>query len=137
MSAKFDIRPVVREHSALPENRLRILDSFGDVGMAAMRRGVIFVFAAWSGPAVVGLRKFTKSMAMLPTNMLDLVVLDIDCLASDDALQLFGDSGFRANGSGEVIWVRDGLAVAREMAFCTDDQVLFEHTRKLVESDPS
>src|SRR6478672_3566654 len=103
MPLEFNIQPMVQKNSTLPIGRLRVLSRFEDIGLTSMRRGIVFVFAAWSGPAVLALRRFTQIMAELPTGALDLVVLDTDCLTAATAAQLFGTSGFRAGGYGEAI----------------------------------
>jgi hypothetical protein len=133
MPVEFDIRPMVQKNNTLPMERLRVLSRFEDIGLTAMRRGIVFVFAVWSGPAVLALRRFTEIMAQLPTDALDLVVLDIDCLTADTAAQLFGTSGFRAGGYGEAIWVRDGVIVAREVAAPAGEQSLRAHTVELLD----
>ena len=133
MADEFDIRPFVHRHSALPIERLRVVSHFGDVRLAEIRRGVVFVLAAWSGPSVVALKRFTRIMSELPTSGLDLVVLDTDCLDAESDAQLFGTDGFRAGGWGEVIWLRDGVVVAREIAAPASEQALRDHTRRLLE----
>lgn len=132
MPVEFDIRPMVQMHSALPVERLRIVTRFEDVGLTKIRRGVVFVFAAWSGPAVVAFRMLTRLMSELPTSVLDLVVLDTDCLSAEPATQLFGTEGFIAGGYGETVWVRDGVIVAREIAASAREQTLRDHIRELL-----
>ena len=134
MSVQFDIRPVVQKYTALPIERLRIVSRFEDVHLTEIRRGVVFVLAAWSGPAVVAFRRFSRVMNELPTIPLDLVVLDIDCLTTESATQLFGTDGFPVGGNGETIWVRDGGIVARAIAAPdTSEQALRAHTRELLD----
>lgn len=131
------IQPIVENYSQLPAGRLRIVDRFEDVRLTGIRRGIVFVFASWSGPAVVALRRFTRVMSSLDTRLLDLVVLDTDCLAEDAATHLFGTDGFRAGGNGETLWVRDGRIVAREIAApAASEPWLVRHTNDLLQ-DPA
>lgn len=132
MTVQFDIRPMVQEYSAIPIERLRVVSRFEDVRLTEISRGVVFVFAAWSGPSVLGFRRFTRVMSELPTISLDLVVLDTDCLTAESATQLFGTDGFQAGGYGETIWVKDGVVVAREIATPAREQALLDHTRALI-----
>ncbi len=132
MAVEFDIRPMVQKHSSIPMERLRVVSRFDDVQLGAMRRGVIFVFAAWSGPALLGFKQFTKILSEFVA-ALDLVVLDTDCLTAETATQLFGTDGFRAGGYGETIWVRDGVITAREVSSDGGEQVFREHTRDLLD----
>jgi len=123
---------MVQKHSALPMGRLRVVSRFEDVRLTDLRRGVVFVFAAWSATAVIALQMFTRLMSEFPTSLLDLVVLDTDCLTAEFATQLFGTDGFIAGGSGETIWVRDGVIVARDIAAPAREQILRDHTRQLL-----
>jgi hypothetical protein len=132
MPVEFDIRPMVQKYSALPIEQIRVVSRFEDVRLMEIRRGVVFVFAAWSGPAVMALQMFTRIMSELPTTALDLVVLDTDCLTAESATQLFGTDGFIAGGYGETIWVRDGVIVAREIAAPAREQALRDHSRELL-----
>ena len=115
-----------------PMELLRVVGRLEDVRLTNIRRGVVFVFAAWSGPAAVALRRFTQVMNELPTSSLDLVVLDTDCLTAEFATELFGTDGFQAGGYGETIWIRDGVVVAREIAAPGGEQALRDHTRALL-----
>lgn len=132
MSTQFDIRPMVEKHSAIPIARLRLLQSFDEVQLSDMRRGIIFVLAPWSGPAVMGLQRFTKAIQSLDTHSLDLVVLDIDCLTEDSATQLFGAPSFTTGGWGETIWIRDGGVTARVLAHTAAESMIEQHTRELL-----
>ncbi len=135
MATQFDIRPMVEKNSSLPIERLRVLSNFEDLRLRDMRRGVVFVFAAWSGPAVLALRRFTQIMAEIATDALDLVILDIDCLTPDSAAVLFGTDGFRAGGYGETIWVSEGLVVAREIASPPAERAIREHTKDILDDE--
>jgi hypothetical protein len=124
---------MVQKHSAIPMERLRVVSQFEDVRLTEIRRGVVFVFAAWSGPAIMRFKKFTRLMNELPSALLDLVVLDTDCLDDLSAEQLFGTEGFIAGGNGETLWVKDGVVIARESAAYASDQALRAHTQELLE----
>ena len=132
MRTDFDIRPMVEKHSAVPIARLRVLQSFDEIHLPDMRRGIVFVFAAWSGPAVIGLQRFTKVIQSLDIRSLDLVVLDTDCLNEDSAAQLFGVPSFTTGGWGEAIWIRDGRVIARALAHTALESMIEQHTRGLL-----
>ena len=135
MSTQFDIRPMVEKHSVIPIARLRVLQTVDEIHLPDIRRSIIFVFAAWSGPAVMGLQRFTKVIQSLDTHSLDLVVLDIDCLTEDSATQLFGAPSFTSGGWGETIWVRDGRVVARVLAHTAPESLIEQHTRGLLDDN--
>jgi hypothetical protein len=135
MSTQFDIRPTVEKYSAIPIARLRVLQSFDEIHLPDMRRGIIFVLAVWSGPAVMGLQRFTKAIQLLDTHSLNLVVLDTDCLTEDSAAQLFGAPGFTTGGGGETIWIRDGRVFARVLAYSAPESLIEQHTRGLLDDN--
>ncbi len=128
MRPEFDIRPMVDKHSAMPIARLRVLQNFDEVHLSDMRRGIVFVLAAWSGPAVIGLQRFTRAIQSLDTRSLDLVVLDTDCLNEDSATQLSGGPNFTTGGWGETIWIRDGRVFARVLAHSAPESLMEQHT---------
>ncbi|HEX8312872.1 MAG TPA: hypothetical protein VF614_16230 [Chthoniobacteraceae bacterium] len=131
----MDIRPTVENNSAIPIARLRVLQNFDDVHLPDMRRGIIFVLAAWSGPAVIGLQRFTKVVQSLDTRSLDLVVLDTDCLTDASATLLFGAPSFTTGGWGETIWIRDGHVSARVLAHTAPESLIEQHTRGLFDDN--
>jgi hypothetical protein len=135
MPTEFDIRPTVEKHSAIPMSHLRVLQSFDEVHLSEMRRGIIFVLAAWSAPAVMALQRFTKIIRSLDTHSLDLVVLDTDCLTENSATQLFGAPSFTSGGWGETIWVRDGCIIARVLAHTAPHSLIEQHTRELLDDN--
>ena len=133
MPADFDIRPMVEEHSAMPVKRLRVVRTFEELRLSAVRRGVVFVFAAWSGPAILAFQRFTRVMNSMDNCYLDLVVLDTDCLTQDSAVEIFGAQGFFRGGAGEVVWIRDGRVVAREIARDGSEALLEQHKKELLD----
>jgi hypothetical protein len=130
MPVEFDIRPVVQKESAMPYERLRVVQQLAQFDLAAIRRGVVFVFAIWSGPAVTGLRRFTRQLSMLDLGPLDVIVLDNDSMTGEDMTRLFGHV---FHGAGEAVWVRDGHVVA-ELSACRPESepLILRHTRELL-----
>jgi hypothetical protein len=135
MPAEFDIRPMVEKYSSIPMDRLRVLRNFDDVHLPNIRRGILFIFAAWSGPSALGLQRFTKLIKSFDTGSLDVVILDIDCLTEGFAKELFGSDSFTIGGWGEAAWIRDGRVVARELTHIASERVMAEHTRSLLDEN--
>ncbi len=135
MPAEFDIRPVVEKYSAIPTERLRILRSCEEFQLSQMQRGIVFVFAAWSGSAIIGLQRFTKVIKPFVADSLDLVVLDTDCLTEILVSQLFRIPNLRPAGGGETIWVRDGHVVAGVFAYTAPEALIEQHTKELLDDN--
>jgi hypothetical protein len=130
MPVDFDIRPSLRENSELPLERMRVVQSLAELRLHDVRAGVVFVFAVWSGPAVMALRRFTRLLSGLELGSLDVIVLDNDCRTADDMIRLFGHV---FHGGGETLWVRDGRVVAELSAFQPEAEgLIVSHTRELL-----
>ena len=91
----------------------------------------MFIFAAWSGPAVAAFKRFTKILSSIETSKLDLIVLDTDCLDREVNLP---EWAVKRGGWGETIWIRDGQPVAqlRLSSPGTDNEIIC-HTRDLLD----
>jgi len=131
MPAEFDIGPVVEKYSAVPIERLRILSSCDGFQLSNLRRGIVFVFATWSGPAIIGLQRFTKAIEPFAANSIDLIVLNTDCLTETLESELFRIPNLRPAGGGETIWVRDGHVVAGVFACTAPETLIEQHTKRV------
>lgn len=123
----MDIAPVLRKYSEIPFERLRIVSQLDELNLPVIRRGIIFIFAGWSGPAIIAFRRFTQVLAALDASRLDLIVLDIDCLSSEAGTALWGEN---VGGGGETLWVREGAVVARTL-LCVPDTESEAHRNTL------
>ena len=63
MRALFDIGPMVRKYSALPPERVQLIRDIADFQLAQVRRGIVIIFAAGSGQAVLALQRLTRFLA--------------------------------------------------------------------------
>lgn len=127
---EFDIRPSVKRNTDLPFERLRVVQSLPELSLSDIRAGVVFVFAAWSGPAVMALRRLTRLLSTLDLGALDVVIVDNDSMTGEEMIRLFGHV-FR--GAGETLWVREGRVVAELSAFRPESEALIvSHTRDLL-----
>jgi hypothetical protein len=102
------IRSLVK-YSRLPAERIRYVPDADAATVRSIRRGVLFLMAFWSGPAVQAFAKLTEVFARLDAEGLELVVADVD--GSPDLYELPEFKG-KVHGAGETAWVRDGLIVA-------------------------
>jgi hypothetical protein len=53
MYTGFDITPTVTRYCAGPLERVRIVSRFEDLRLTQIRRGIVYILAAWSGPSVI------------------------------------------------------------------------------------
>lgn len=126
----MDITDVLKKHSKMPFERLRIARHLDELSVSTIRRGIVFIFAVWSGPAIIAFERFTRVLAGMDSPRLDLVVLDTDCLTPEAMIALWGRN---VGGGGETLWVRDGVAVARSLLYVPDSESeLARHTQDLL-----
>jgi hypothetical protein len=126
-----DIATVLKKRAKMPFERLRLARNLDELHMSTIRRGIIFIFAVWSGPAIAAFHRLTQLLADIDTTGLDLVVLDTDCLTAEAGRALWGRN---VGGGGETLWVRDGVVVARSLLYVPDSQPeVLQHTRDLID----
>lgn len=121
----------VRRHCKMPSMPFRIARSLQEANLPKIRNGIIFVFAVWSGPAVVALQRFTKVLSEIEHKNLEKVVLDIDGVTADEGRDLFGSL---LGGGGEAVCISDGNIVDRLMVFCEDEISLKNRIQRLVDN---
>jgi hypothetical protein len=127
----LDVAEVLKKHAKMPFERLRVVLQLDQLHVSTIRRGIIFIFAVWSGPAFVAFHRLTGVLADIDTTGLDLVVVDIDCLTAEVGRELCGRN---PGGMGETLWVRDGVVVARSALYTPDSEPeMIQHTHDLMD----
>src|SRR5215813_9896424 len=127
----MEITDVLKKHTKIHFERLRVVRLLDDLRISTIQRGMVFIFAVWSGPAIVAVERFTRVLAGMDTAGLDLVVLDTDCLSSEAGIALWGSN---VGGGGETLWIRDGFVVARSQLYVADSETEFvRHTEDLLD----
>ncbi len=103
------------EHLSVPQGlRVRYLSTSTPEVFGLIDRGVVFVMAWWSGPALSSFASLTKALAAEdPMGRFDLIVVDID-----GAAELEGTPEFKGQlrGWGEAAWLVEGKMFAFEGA---------------------
>ena len=120
MRALFDIGPMVRKYSALPFDRIHLIQDIADFQLSQVQRGIVIVFAAGSGQAVMVLQRLTRFLAARDESI-ELIVMDIESMTTQEMKQCFGR---QFQGQGETQWIRDGKVVASLDAYTHDSEVL-------------
>lgn len=137
MPTPFDITPTVTKYCAIPLERVRIIRRFEDFPLTQIRRGVVYLLAAWSGPSVRHFRAITESLSRIDSSGLEFYVVDIDCVPEDFMLASFQRSA--PAGVGETLWVRDGAAVASVLTYSHSrdgfEAEFMRHTRELIDDN--
>ena len=120
MRALFDIGPMVRKYSALPPARVQLIRDIRDFQLSQVRRGIVLVFAAGNGQAIMALQKLTRFLAARDESI-DLIVVDIESMTIQEMKQWFGRE---FHGQGETLWIGDGKVVAFLDAYAPGSEVL-------------
>jgi hypothetical protein len=135
MQSTFDIIPMVRKYSAIPLERLQIISNTVDLHLERVRRGVLFVFAAWSGQAVLALQRLTRLLGSRDFELLDLIVIDIECMTAQEMTQIFGRT---LHGDGETFWIREGKLVASLEVYKSEiELMILAYTKRLLDEKPA
>jgi hypothetical protein len=109
---------------------LRVLQHVEELQLTEIRLGVVFVLAAWSGPAILALHRLTRLLSTLDLDSSDVIILDNDCLTGEDMIALFGHV---FHGVGETLWIREGRVVAELSAFQpASEPLILRHTKTLL-----
>jgi hypothetical protein len=111
----------------LPYDRIKI-SHFDQLELATILRGVLFVFAAWSGDAIRSFRLLCDGVAMMPEAKFSLLVVDADGFDFDAFKRALGEL---PQGKGETYWIRNGQVIHRDHGY-TDEtkEVLQERIRE-------
>jgi uncharacterized protein (TIGR02996 family) len=129
-------------HTRLPDrypdlaNRLVYIPGSTPEVIAAVRLGVVFFMAWWSGPAIRAFAELAKVIRECdPDGRLLIVVLDVDGLSEEYEQELRNLGPFMM-GCGQAIWVRNGrMRHANQFGLQTDCLKAF--TTELLETcDP-
>ncbi|MEZ5944856.1 MAG: hypothetical protein R3C18_26020 [Planctomycetaceae bacterium] len=76
--------------------------------------GVIFVHAFWAGSSVTALKRFCEMLVRVdPNRRLTFTVCNIDEI-EPERIDLY--AGDHTGGNGDIVWVRDGVVLARHNA---------------------
>ncbi len=130
MRALFDIGPMVRKYSAVPFERIRLIQDIAQFQLSDVHRGLALIFAAGNGQAVRALEKLTRFLAArdLP---LELIVIDIESMTTQEMKQCFGR---QFHGQGETQWIRDGQVIAFLDAYTADvEALLLNYSKRLLD----
>ena len=106
MLEEYQTTKWLAEKSGLPEARIRFCLTADESVFPSVSRGILFLFAFWSGPAHVNFKHLAGTLAELdPQCRLEFVVVDID-----GAPGVCESPEFRGKvgGNGEAAWIRDG-----------------------------
>ena len=129
MTSTLDIDPPVRKLAATLAARMEVIQGTQPIILGSDERAVIFVYASWSAPAVLGFKHLCAVLSALPPVLL--VVVDADGQGAQDLWRLSGGAAFA--GAGETFWVREGKIVAELRNTCTNPTRELElNTRKLI-----
>ena len=130
MQATFDIWPMVRKYSAIPCDQLQVIRDITTFQLSKIDRGIVLIFAAWSGHSVIAHQRLTKSLSRGDLQFLEIKVIDIESMTSQDMIRLFGRV---FQGSGDTLWIRQGKVIAQLEAFQPESEpVILAYTKKLL-----
>lgn len=123
-----EVAATARKESLLPAERLTFSKA---AELERMERGIIFIFAVWSAPCILGFKRFTKVLSGFERKDFIVIVVDIDALSEEFAKRIFAEEGSLLGGWGEGVWVRNGKVIARMRTCNASEEMIAEHPRAL------
>jgi hypothetical protein len=110
MTGNTDVLRTLSNYSKLPLNRIRYCPEADETIIGGIDRGILFLMAFWSGPALKAFASITEEVLRFDTShVLQLVVVDLD---GSPALWEMPKFLGQIQGAGETAWVRNGSIVA-------------------------
>ena len=100
----------------LPYDRIRV-SQFSQLELATIAQGVFFVFATWSGAAIVSFRLLCEALSGSPEAKFPIIVINADGFDFDAFKKAFGEL---PQGKGEAFWIKDGQILFRDHGY-TDE----------------
>lgn len=111
MSEDHTLCDAIRKHSKLPSERVRICRHPDRFEVGAFEGAVIFIYAAWSGPATWAFQHVTSALAD-SESMATIWGYDTDDFTAPNPLiETFEQMGAKMGGWGESLWIRKGQVV--------------------------
>jgi hypothetical protein len=101
---------------SLPYDRIRI-SQFSQLELATIPQAVLFIFATWSGAAVVSFRLLCDALAKSPGTRFPIIVVSADGFDSDAFKRAFGEL---PQGKGEAFWIKRGQVVFRDHGYTNE-----------------
>lgn len=99
---------ILAKRSKLPVERIRYVPDAGEEIIQSIGRGILFLMAFWSGPAITAFTKLTEVITNLEANNLEIVVVDVD---GSPELYHVPEFVHKLRGCGETAWIRDGKII--------------------------
>jgi len=101
---------------SLPYDRIKI-SQFSQLELTTIAQAVFFVFATWSGAAIVSFGLLCEALAKAPGTKFPVFVINADGFDFDAFKKAFGEL---PQGKGEAFWIKGGQIVFRDHGY-TDE----------------
>jgi hypothetical protein len=106
----------------LPYGRIKV-SRFDEFKLDMMAQYVLFVFATWSGDAVVSFRLLCEALSRSPESKFPIVVINADGFDFEAFKRAFGEL---PQGKGEAFWIKGGQIVFRDNGYTADAKDLLQ-----------
>lgn len=118
----------------LPYDRIRVAQ-FNQLELATITQGVLFVFATWSGTAVVSFRLLCEALSGIPEAKFPIIVINADGFDFDAFKKAFGEL---PQGKGEAFWIKGGQILFRDYGYTDETNVVLRaRIKSLNSAEPS
>lgn len=117
----------------LPHDRFMI-SQFSQLELVKIDRGLLFIFATWSGAAIGSFRLLCEALALEPVASFQIFVIDADAFNHEAFKKAFGEL---PQGKGEAFWIKNGEVVLMDRGYTNKSKELINARIKLMSSPKS
>ncbi|MHC4995560.1 MAG: hypothetical protein ACYTGQ_10955 [Planctomycetota bacterium] len=132
-SCSFDeFEAIAQKHSGEIELTCQVLDLSQE--LRGIQKGVVFVLATWSMPAIVSIKHRMGLLAKIDLQDVGVYVIDSDVFGAEDYRECFHEDFACWGGWGERLWLHQGEVFGEPwFRFPKEDRLFIENTMKLIE----
>lgn len=103
----------------IDESRIIVFPPDTDLCLSGITKGIIFVWATWSGSAQLAIKALGKALQILPNqNDIQVYVIDGDTETAERFMNKVNET---PEGGGETFWIRNGEVIAQMKKYTDKD----------------
>jgi hypothetical protein len=107
------------------------LSPFSQLELTTITQAVLFVFATWSGAAIVSFRLLCEAVAKAPGTKFPIFVINADGFDFDAFKKAFGEL---PQGKGEAFWIKGGQIIFRDHGYSDETKDVLQARIKSLSS---
>lgn len=124
----MNLEPQIRLYCGnFPFDRIKLCE-LHQINLAAIERGVCFIFATWSGSSVVSFQCLCDALMRAPNASFPIYIVNTDEIDYDSFKKTFG---YSLNGNGEAMWIKNGKILAFDIGYTNKEEGVLQNSAVL------